>query len=105
MEEAQGLLKERTTVTSRALEPCMQGCEAREEVSQRDFWPDITIWKAEHMIRLTAAFRADLEWWHIFVGSWNGISMMLKESWQTPGVEIWSNASGSWGCGALWGTQ
>ena len=61
--------------------------------------------RQDHMIRLNAAFRADLEWWHVFVGSWNGISMMLKESWQTPGVEIWSDASGSWGCGALWGTQ
>ena len=59
--------------------------------------------RQDHIIRLNGAFRADLEWWRIFVDSWNGISMMLKESWQTPGVEIWSDASGSWGCGALLG--
>ena len=54
-------------------------------------------------IRLNAAFRADLEWWLVFVSSWNGVSMMLEECLRAPGVEIWSDASGSWGCGALWG--
>lgn len=58
--------------------------------------------KEEHMIRLNAAFRADLEWWHVYIAGWNGVSMMLKESWQLSGVEIWSDASGSWGCGAFW---
>ena len=58
--------------------------------------------KRDHMIRLNAAFRADLEWWHIFVGSWNGVSMMGRESLLTPEVEIWSDASRSWGCGAVW---
>ena len=83
----------------------MQSCKAREEVSQGGFGLISQFGRQDHMIRLNAAFRADLEWWHIFVGSWNGIFMMLKESWQTPGVEIWSDAFGSWGCGALWGTQ
>lgn len=61
--------------------------------------------RRDHMIRLNAAFRVDLEWWHVFVSSWNGVSMMLRESLQSPGIEIWSDASGSWGCGAVWGTQ
>ena len=61
--------------------------------------------RQDHRIRLNGAFRADLEWWHVFVGSWNGVSMMLRENLQSPEVEIWSDASGSWGCGALWGTQ
>lgn len=52
-----------------------------------------------HPIRLSAALKADLEWWHVFASSWNGVSMMLPED---PGVEIWSDASGSWGCGAMW---
>ena len=59
--------------------------------------------RRDHPIRLNAAFRADLEWWHVFVSSWNGVSMMLEECLKAPGVEIWSDASGSWGCGALWG--
>ena len=61
--------------------------------------------RGDHPIRLNAAFRADLEWWHVFLCSWNGVSMMLEECLKSPGVEIWSDASGGWGCGALWGDQ
>ena len=51
----------------------------------------------DHPIRLNAAFCADLEWWRVFVSSWNGVSMTLQECLKSPGVEIWSDASGSWG--------
>lgn len=57
------------------------------------------------MIRLNAAFRADVEWWHVFVSDWNGVSMMLKRGLSVPEVEMWSDASGSWGCGAFWGER
>lgn len=30
------------------------------------------------------------------------MSMMLEQSLRSPGVEVWSDASGGWGCGALW---
>ena len=42
--------------------------------------------RPDHQIRLNAAFWADLEWWHTFVSSWNGVSIMLRESLQLPGV-------------------
>ena len=58
--------------------------------------------RRDHMIRLNSAFRADMEWWHVFASSWNGVSMMRDTS---PMVEIWSDASGSWGCGAVWEDQ
>ena len=61
--------------------------------------------RPDHQTRLNAAFRADLEWWHTFVSLWNGVSMMLRESLRLPGVVVWSDASGSWGCGAYWGNQ
>ena len=61
--------------------------------------------RRDHMIRLNAAFRADLEWWHAFAGGWNGVSMMLEDILRSPGVEVWSDASGSWGCGAIWETE
>lgn len=54
--------------------------------------------KRNHMIRLNAAFRADLEWWHAFVGQWNGVSMMQREEEREYTVEIWTNASRSCGC-------
>ena len=61
--------------------------------------------KKAHMIRLNSAFRADLEWWFVYSRDWNGVSMMLKASWMAPEIEIWSDASGSWGCGAVWETK
>ena len=57
------------------------------------------------MIRLNSAFRADLEWWHVFATSWNSVSMMREGTKECDGkVEIWSDASSSWGCGGLWGS-
>lgn len=58
--------------------------------------------RQDHMIRLNASFRADMECWHVFASAWNGISVMREVA---PTVEIWSDASGSWGCGAIWDTH
>ena len=50
------------------------------------------------------AFCSDLWWWHTFLHSWNGVSLMC---WITdtspPHNSIQTDASGSWGCGALFG--
>lgn len=62
--------------------------------------------RQDHMIRLNSAFRADLEWWHMFATSWNGVSMMREATKEHDRkVEIWTDASGSWGCGGLWGVR
>ena len=60
--------------------------------------------KRDHMIRLNSAFRADLEWWHAFAREQNGMAMMRGgELWGAmERVELWSDASGSWSCGAIW---
>ena len=51
------------------------------------------------IIRLNRDFRADLAWWREFVSQWNGVSFLHPpEHWPT--VEIASDPSGSWGCGA-----
>ena len=42
---------------------------------------------------------------HVFVASWNRVSMMLEECLRSPGIEVWSDASGGWGCGAMWGDR
>ena len=63
--------------------------------------------RKDHFIRLNGAFRADLEWWHVYVSAWNGVSMMLR-GLGVDGqecVEFWSDASGGWGCGAVWGLE
>ena len=57
----------------------------------------------EHWIRLNEGIRSDLAWWGHFMESWNGISLMPG---LTPlATPLVSDASGSWGCGAYWGTR
>lgn len=61
--------------------------------------------KPQDHLRLNKAFRSDLEWWHYFVGQWNGISLLAPFQRQYPDEEITSDASGSWGCGAFHGSK
>ena len=50
-----------------------------------------------HFTGLTKAFKSDLQWWHLFVTNWNGISFISNTSTK---VCIQTDASGHWGCGA-----
>ena len=52
-----------------------------------------------HPIRLNREFRSDLMWWDTFAAAWNGISFLLPP----PHLQMASDASGSWGCGAWHG--
>ena len=52
-----------------------------------------------HPIRLNKSFRSDLTWWSSFVTKWNGISFLPPPS-DRPRLQMTSDASGSWGCGA-----
>ncbi len=58
--------------------------------------------KPHHYTRLNASFRADLYWWHTFVSSWNGVSILYRLNRQAPDSEFHTDASGSWGCAAVW---
>ena len=52
--------------------------------------------------RLSKDFRSDLRWWHLFVHTWNGVSFLeCSPTPRPPDVFIETDASGSWGCGAL----
>ena len=54
----------------------MQSSKAGEEISEGHFGLVSQFGKRDHMIRLNAGFRADLEWWHAFLGDWNGATMI-----------------------------
>jgi hypothetical protein len=56
-----------------------------------------------HFVCLNSAFRSDLLWWKTFVESWNGISLLSMGNAVTPYVNVFSDASGSFGRGAVWG--
>ena len=57
---------------------------------------------ANHWIRPNRAAKADIVWWHTFVSSWNGVSMLWDQEKAAPAIRVVSDASGSWGCGAYW---
>ena len=59
--------------------------------------------RRHHFIRLNRSFRADLQWWRTFVADWNGVSVM--PDLRSVSVEMVSDASGAWGCGAYWHPQ
>ena len=60
--------------------------------------------RAEHHIRLGAPFRSDLCWWATFLGAWNGVAMLPMQSQGWPAHEFWTDASGSFSCGAAYPT-
>lgn len=59
--------------------------------------------RPHHHIRLNREFRSDLQWWRRFIVEWNGVSFWKHED-QHP-VEVTSDASGHWGCGAWSGKK
>ena len=58
-----------------------------------------------HFVRLKDSARSDIEWWHQYCSSWNGTAMMVTVNKVNPecDITIVSDASGSWGCGAIYG--
>ena len=58
--------------------------------------------RGHYTVRLNAECQADLEWWCLFIVSWNGVSLLHSFQARSPDVHVWSDASGSWGCGAFW---
>ena len=54
-----------------------------------------------HRVHIRESTRADMQWWNLFLERWNGCSMIPP---QGPPTHIFaSDASGGWGCGAVWG--
>ena len=51
-----------------------------------------------HFVRLTAGARADLAWWWCFLKEWSGSSFFPRSE---ADFHVWSDASGSFGCGAV----
>ena len=54
-----------------------------------------TVRELDHRVHLNCAARADLAWWHSFLTTWNGISIMPPTN--LPLVLV----SDAWGCGAF----
>ncbi len=53
-------------------------------------------------VRLNKDFKSDLRWWDLFLPSWNGVSLLQTPVKAPPAIIMSTDASGSWGCGAVW---
>ena len=58
--------------------------------------------KLSHFTRLTKDFHSGLRWWHLFITHWNGLSLF---DCSLPVHTIFTDASGHWDCGAVFGTH
>ena len=56
--------------------------------------------REDHLIQLNVAVRADLHWWSLLLEHWNGCSVLWCCRAIKPEIEVVSDASGTWGCGA-----
>ena len=56
-------------------------------------------------LRLNAEFRADLRWWATFLDTWNGVSVISALCRCPIDARLVTDASGSWGCGAYFGSK
>ena len=54
--------------------------------------------RQHHHVRLNREFQSDIHWWACFLPLWNGKTILPP---QQVSHAFWSDASGSWGCGAL----
>ena len=54
--------------------------------------------RQHHHVRLNRGFQSDIQWWACFLRRWNGRSIVPP---QQATHSFWSDASGSWGCGAV----
>ena len=55
--------------------------------------------------RLNRSFQSDIAWWNVFLEQWNGVSRLWDHLKRSPDSQVVSDASGAWGCGALWQTE
>ena len=58
--------------------------------------------RPHHRVRLNRDFRSDIAWWNMFLDQWNGVSMLWDHQKSMPDTQVISDASGAWGCGAIW---
>ena len=74
---------------------------SRVQLSLKNVHVAAKLKQPSHRKKLSAAFRSDLHWWHVFVTHWNGVSFLhFTPSGSAPDCHIETDASGSWRCGA-----
>jgi len=59
--------------------------------------------KLKYFTGLTQSFHLEFYWWHTFIANWNGQCILRKPNHANHvNFRVFSDVSGSWGCGAQW---
>ena len=62
--------------------------------------------KLHYSTKLNKGFCSHLHWWHTFISTWNGHSFLhLINQQAVVDCCIYTNSSGSWGCGGFFDNQ
>ena len=80
----------------------MQCSQTRQIVYWQTYLPPH---KHRNISRINSEARSDIRWWHMFIESWNGISILQQQALSHLDHELWSNASGALGAGAFWNSD
>ena len=63
-----------------------------------------TVSSKHHYVELSAEARADLVWWHEYLGSWNGVAIIQNWLVSSPDIEFYTDAS-DLGFGCVFGSE
>ena len=63
----------------------------------------MTATQMEHFIRLNVEAWLDIEWWFHYILPWNGKMILTSHINQPEATAVYTDASETWGCGAIWG--
>ena len=61
--------------------------------------------KDHHHIALRGTAKSDIIWWNTFLELWNGVSLIPAVATRRASHHVFTDASGSTGCGATWGCR
>ena len=95
--------KEGIVVSHRFLSHACKAVQSSRAFLRRLIDLSTTASHLDHFIHLNCKAQPDIQWWHTFASSWNGVATMKAVSRVAPKAWITSDASGSWGCGAFAG--
>ena len=84
---------------------CRQSCATRAHICQAHVQRSSEgagvrlLYQAESRVSVRP-----IHWWHTFLKNWNGISFLHPGKYMHPQATIHTDASGHWGCGAVFNT-
>ena len=95
--------KKRSIVPYWVSQSYVQGSPGRSIVSSKTDNLSMTAKQFDRFIHQGVSARSDIEWWHQYCSVWNGTAMMFRAGKEKVefDISIVSDASGSWGCGAI----